>query len=335
MSKEKSANKRPTILLNRWIFSQDGEVVGGLVAAIDLNFAQNWIQSFNVSSTDVLALMDEEGILLARNPTMSEDLGKKIDLFQERFKSYKTSGKVSFISLSPVDGINRIYGITKMEELPIILVVGYDLNNVLEEWQHRAWQISCGFIVLIGVALLAIRAYIKSLLRGEELLKLATIDSLTGISNRRLLFETGTQEVNRINRYGGGLSILILDIDYFKKVNDTWGHSSGDRVIQVMVRTISNCIRNTDMIGRIGGEEFVVLLPETDKDEALFIAERIRAAVQDTTDATADDGSSIRFTVSIGLVVVNVRETFEDALGRADKGLYKAKESGRNRVVIS
>ena len=165
--------------------------------------------------------------------------------------------------------------------------------------------------------------------------KLATIDSLTGIPNRRFLFETGMQEVNRINRYGGCLSILILDIDHFKKVNDTWGHSSGDRVIQVMAQTISNCLRNIDMVGRIGGEEFVILLLETDKDKALFVAERVRLALQNTTKATNDDGKSIHFTASIGLVTVIVGETFQDALGRADSALYKAKESGRNRVVVS
>ena len=222
-----------------------------------------------------------------------------------------------------------------MEGLPLIIVVGYDFNNALDAWRHRAWQISCGFIVLIGLALFAIRAYIKSLCQGEELFKLATIDSLTGILNRRFLFETGMQEVNRINRYGGCLSILILDIDHFKKVNDTWGHSSGDRVIQVMAQTISNCLRNIDMVGRIGGEEFVILLLETDKDKALFVAERVRLAIQNTTKATNDDGKSIHFTASIGLLTVIVGETFQDALGRADSALYKAKESGRNRVVVS
>ena len=335
MPAEISANKKPTILLNRRIFSQDGKFMGGLVAAINLNFAQHWIQSFNVGSTDVLALMDEEGTLLARNPTKPEDLGNKINLFPEQSKFFRASSEASFVSLFPLDGVKRIYGITTMDDLPIVLVVGYDLNYVTVEWQRRAWQLSWGFIALTGVALFAVRAYIKSLVQGEELYKLATTDSLTGIFNRRFLFETGSKEFARINRYGGCLSILILDIDHFKKINDTWGHLSGDRVIRSMAQTVMRCIRNIDVFGRIGGEEFVVLLPETDKDKALVMAERVRLAIQDTVDAIADDGGIIRFTVSIGLVAFIDGETFQDALSRADDALYKAKESGRNRVVIS
>lgn len=335
MPMEKSANKRPTILLNRASFSKNGKIVGGVVAAIDLMFAQEWIQSFKIGDNDVLALVDEEGTLLARNPKLPEDHAKKTSVFQEQFKNYSTLSSVSFISESSIDGINRIYGITKMEELPLIIVVGYDLNNALEEWSHRAWQILCGLIVLMGVALFALWSYIKNLRHGEVLLKLATIDSLTGIPNRRVLFETGIQEVNRIKRYGGYLSILLLDIDHFKKVNDTYGHSSGDRVIQVMAQTISSCLRNIDMVGRIGGEEFVVLLMETGKNEALLVAERIRLAIQDTNKATNDDGYSIRFTASIGLVDVVAGETFKDALDRADEALYRAKESGRNQIIVS
>ncbi len=334
MPTEKSATKRPTILLYRWIFSQDGQFMGGSSAAVYPDFAQHWIQAFKIGPNDVLALMDEEGTLLALNPATPEALGKKTNFLQEQSNNSKTSGRASAISLSSFDGVKRIYGITRMEELPIVLVVGYDLNNTLEGWRHRAWQISCGFIVLIGLALFAMRAYIKSLHQGEELLKLATTDGLTGISNRRVLFEAGEREAARINRYGGALSMLILDIDHFKKINDTWGHSSGDRVIKVMAQTISTCIRNQDMVGRIGGEEFVVLLPETGQDGALVIAERVRMAIQDTTEATADNGSIVRFTVSIGLSTVVDGETFQGALDRADKGLYKAKEGGRNMVVI-
>ncbi|MBF0376699.1 MAG: response regulator [Desulfamplus sp.] len=170
MSVEKSANKKPTILLYRGIFSQDGKVMGGIVAAIDLKFTQGWIQSFNVGTNDLLALMDEDGYILARNPAIPEALGKKSYLFQEQSIRCKISGSSSFISLSPIDGVKRIYGITRMEELPIILIVGYDLNNTLDDWRYRAWQLSCGFILLIGIAFFAVRAYLKSLHQGKDLL---------------------------------------------------------------------------------------------------------------------------------------------------------------------
>ena len=133
---EKSATKMPMILINRWIFSQNGKFMGGVAAAIDLNFSQNWFQSFNVGPGDVLALMDGEGTLLARNPATLAALGKKTNLFQDQSNINKISGSSSFISLSPIDGVKRIYGITRMEEVPIVLTVGYDLNNALAEWRN-------------------------------------------------------------------------------------------------------------------------------------------------------------------------------------------------------
>jgi signal transduction histidine kinase len=174
MPVEKSANKKPTILISRGVFSQDGKGVGGISGAIDLEFTQEWIQSFFVGPNDILFLMDENGTLLACNPAKPDALGKKSNLFQEQSGIYRASGSSSFLSSSQLDGINRIYGITRMEEMPIVLVVGYDLNNTLMEWRHRAWQISCGFIALMVLAFFAVRAYMKSLRQGRELLILAT-----------------------------------------------------------------------------------------------------------------------------------------------------------------
>lgn len=170
---EKSANKKPTILLSRGIFSQDGKGIGGIVGATNLEFTQGWMQTFDVGKNDILFLMDENGTLLARNPSIPESLGKKHNLYKELYNSHKIESSGS-ISSDQIDGVNRIYGITRMEELPIILVVGYDLNNILEEWRHRAWQISCGFIALMFFAFLAMRAYMKNLRQGKELLLLAT-----------------------------------------------------------------------------------------------------------------------------------------------------------------
>lgn len=171
---EKSANKKPMILLSRGIFSQDGKGMGGIVGATNLEFTQRWIQSFDVSHNDILFLMDENGTLLARNPSIPETLGKKQNLYQELYSSFKIFGNSGSISSSQIDGVNRIYGITRMEELPIILVAGYDLNTILKEWRHRAWQMSCGFIALMFLAFFATRAYMKSLRQGRELLVLAT-----------------------------------------------------------------------------------------------------------------------------------------------------------------
>lgn len=184
---EKSASKKPTILISRGIFSQDGKGIGGISGAINLEFTQGWIQSFHIEPNDILFLMDEEGTLLARNPAMAETLGKKNNLFPEQSGSYKVSGSSSFISKSQIDGTHRIYGITRMEEMPIVIVVGYDMDNILKGWRYRAWQISCGFIVLMVLAFFAARAYMKSLRQGKELLILATTAEKANTTKNKFL----------------------------------------------------------------------------------------------------------------------------------------------------
>jgi signal transduction histidine kinase len=174
MPVEKSANKKPTILISRGIFSQAGKGIGGISGAIDLEFAQKWIKSFHVGAGDILLLMDENGTLLAANPASAHALGGKTNFFQQQSGGHTISGSSSSLFSSQIDGVHRIYGITRMDELPIVLVVGYDMNNTLKEWRHRAWQISCGFLALMVLAFFAVRAYMKSLRQGKELLVLAT-----------------------------------------------------------------------------------------------------------------------------------------------------------------
>ncbi|MDE1146144.1 MAG: GGDEF domain-containing protein [Azospirillaceae bacterium] len=170
---------------------------------------------------------------------------------------------------------------------------------------------------------------------SQRLLKLiATTDSLTGAGTRRYVTDTATREMARTRRYGGALSALMLDIDHFKQVNDTWGHQAGDRAICGVVDLCRAAMRDADVIGRFGGEEFVILLPETELDEAAGVADRLRRAIEDTPIAVAD-GVSVRMTCSLGVTTLLAGDRTVDAfLGRADKALYQAKNAGRNRVAM-
>ncbi|MCE1188351.1 MAG: ATP-binding protein [Ignavibacteria bacterium] len=174
MPPEKSANKKPTILISRGIFSQDGKGIGGIAGAIDLEFTQSWIQSFHVDSNDALFLIDEDCTLLAHNSSTPGAMGNKNIQFQTLLSSNKISGSSSSLMSSQIDGIKRIYGITRLGEIPIVLVVGYDINTVLKEWRHRTRQISCGFFVLMILVFFVVRAYMKSLDQGKKMLILAT-----------------------------------------------------------------------------------------------------------------------------------------------------------------
>jgi diguanylate cyclase (GGDEF)-like protein/PAS domain S-box-containing protein len=165
----------------------------------------------------------------------------------------------------------------------------------------------------------------------EEFRRLAATDYLTGARNRRAFFEQAETEWRRARRHRRNLSLLMLDVDRFKRINDTYGHSVGDDVLRLLVAGCRRILRAEDILGRYGGEEFVALLPEVDIEGAMAIAERLR--VQAASTAVPAGGRKIHFSVSIGVTEAQLtRETLDDALRRADDALYDAKNSGRDRV---
>lgn len=166
----------------------------------------------------------------------------------------------------------------------------------------------------------------------EKLTEQANTDPLTGCLNRRSFWSRGAREVDRANRYERPLVLLMIDLDHFKVINDTHGHSMGDMVLRSLVTKCHTVLRTTDIFGRIGGEEFTALLVETDLNEGMAVAERIRLELQQMT--TTYGSMSISCTVSIGLAMAQGEEqNLDQLMNRADKALYHAKQTGRNRVV--
>lgn len=169
----------------------------------------------------------------------------------------------------------------------------------------------------------------------EELERQAHLDYLTGLHNRRSFMQIAEKELARAVRYGAPLSFLMMDIDHFKQINDAHGHKSGDAVLQKFSSVCLQALREVDIIGRIGGEEFAVLLPEADIAQATEVAERVRAQVA-ATEVQIDQGLPLRFTISIGVTAQTANgENLDGLLNEADKALYVAKDSGRNRVAVS
>lgn len=170
----------------------------------------------------------------------------------------------------------------------------------------------------------------------EKLESQATKDYLTGLSNRRYFMERGENEFAQAKRYGHALSLLMIDIDRFKNINDAHGHQIGDIVLQQLANVLRSTFRTVDIVGRIGGEEFAVLLPETNLQQALEVAERLRVSVAET-DLTQATGRPLHFTISIGVATLgNNREiSLDGLLNLADVALYEAKQSGRNKVCAS
>ena len=168
----------------------------------------------------------------------------------------------------------------------------------------------------------------------RDLERLATTDALTGALNRRRFLERGAEEFTRSRRYERPLSVVMLDIDHFKKVNDTHGHATGDEAIKMTVRCSKASLRACDIIGRLGGEEFAVVMPETPPVNAFTAAQRVRERIADSS-LPLETGGELRLTVSIGLAWMTPTDRgVEQLLARADAALYRAKNGGRNRVEM-
>lgn len=166
----------------------------------------------------------------------------------------------------------------------------------------------------------------------NELRQLAEIDSLTSIFNRRAFFTLLNKALHQSQRTGMGLAVLVVDLDHFKSINDTYGHQGGDEVLRHFVQTATQCLRQQDVMGRLGGEEFAIFLPGVDAKGAQVVAERLRAAVA-SRPAALQQGSHA-LTISLGLTLCVPGDTPDTALHRADQAMYQAKERGRNRVEL-
>jgi len=177
-------------------------------------------------------------------------------------------------------------------------------------------------LVPIGFVLMAKEA------ADEKTRLMGMIDKLTGCWNRFRIEETAQHEMRRLQRYATPVSLILIDIDHFKAVNDTYGHLVGDLILQGIAATAQVCIRNTDLLGRWGGEEFIVLLPASGFSAAADSAERMRRAIENSLY-----GDGIKVTASLGVASCRSTDSWDEWLQRADQALYRAKAQGRNRVV--
>ncbi len=166
----------------------------------------------------------------------------------------------------------------------------------------------------------------------KRLMEMNMRDGLTGIFNRRYLDRRLEDEFQRARRYGRELSLIVFDIDFFKKVNDTYGHQCGDMVLKNVAARIITVVRKTDSLGRYGGEEFCCILPETGLDEAMEVAERYREMIFDMDSPYNEQ--IVRISISLGVAgLTKAMNSGQELFGRADEALYEAKRMGRNRVV--
>lgn len=235
------------------------------------------------------------------------------------------------------------YAFTSANQRPYLLRFDHHrpvtggIDYMRQDCTFMPLQVEGGSVSHVGVSIADVTDKIISEVEREEALErlgeMSIRDGLTGIFNRRQLECSLEAEVSRVRRYGGALSVVMFDIDHFKRINDGYGHRAGDDVIQAVVDHTCQVLRQPDIAGRYGGEEFTLILPETGDEGARVVSERLRRTIEDARIRVG--GRDISVTISVG--VSTFREAVVDheaLLDEADRALYQAKAAGRNRVVL-
>jgi diguanylate cyclase (GGDEF)-like protein len=244
----------------------------------------------------------------------------------------------SYTADSTVDGVRRIFTYAHVPSTPLIAVVAPAVNDVFAEWRRRS-LIAGGLTLALGTVFVVVSWLLAFTLQDKvaaqaELVRLAATDPLTGLSNRRILDSRLDEEWLRARRNGSPMSVLFVDVDYFKGFNDTYGHAAGDEVLAAVAECIDSVVRRpVDLVARYGGEEFAVVLPDTSAEGAANVAEKIRRKVQGMSLFYGESEHGT-VTVSVGCATCLPAQggSASGLMAAADAQLYAAKSAGRNRV---
>ncbi|MTI10910.1 GGDEF domain-containing response regulator [Curvivirga aplysinae] len=234
--------------------------------------------------------------------------------------------------LDGLDVIEKLREHKTSDDLPVIMVTSSEEKHFLRD----AFEVGANDFLRKPVDPTELMVRVKNLLAMKEMTAklhaLANTDVLTNVMTRRAFLEASESEVHRSQRYDHPMSVIMLDADHFKNVNDTYGHAGGDDVLRFLSAQCMEIVRDEDHVGRLGGEEFCISLPETDLDGAALVADRLRQSIADS-DIKLSDGQVINVTVSVGVAALQKNENLDDVMRRSDEALYEAKENGRNRVM--
>jgi len=256
-------------------------------------------------------------------------------------KTFQPDIVLTDIMMQGMDGLELTRRIREQYDIDVMVMTGYSADYSYEE----AINAGASDFIFKPFRFEELDLRIKRMLREaafkkerdkllEDMKQLAITDGLTGLFNSRQFFHQIKQEIKRFQRYSRDLSLLMLDIDFFKRYNDTWGHLEGDRVLMSMGMIISSCLRSMDSAYRYGGEEFAVILPETELREACLVGNRIKDNIQKAV-FTPENGVQTSVTVSIGAAQLVKDEGFTSFIKRTDKALYFSKKNGRNQLTVS
>lgn len=359
----------PIVTLSKKI-ELDGEIMGVLVAMIDLSHIENEISKFKIENTGSFFIVDRNNKILVDGGDNKKSFNyiSKMDLF--------STDHLKIIKKTPMG--KKLYHIKKIENLDILLIGSIyekDINSTILKLRFYIIGIVLLTIIFILIILSIINksfdnslnqlsyiigsisqgnysknidklteiideknelSFINSAIkkmnyeiikREDDLKYISETDPLTRCYNRRAIINLIEREIEQSKKFDLNFSLIMFDLDKFKKINDTYGHLFGDTVLKSMSKVILSNIKNTDIFGRYGGEEFLILLPNTKLRDGIIIAERLRGTIEKMTWE-----HDVIITVSMGVVKKFPNDTLDIVLGKVDNLLYKAKRNGRNRV---
>jgi len=326
----------PIVVLSRRIDRADGSFGGVALVSLKLSYFETLFRQVAIGGKGGVNLYLTDGTRLMRHPVIAEDIGTNI-AGTRNFDRFLREGQGSFIGTSVRDGVERRYAFTRVGALPLILNVALSTEDIEAGWRPQAVTVGLVLLALcaltIALALLFGRELGRRAAIQAELARLSKTDPLTGLANRRRFEESVERAKGDVRRGVGSLGLLLIDADHFKRLNDRYGHSTGDEVLKGVARTLVDCVhRPGDLVARVGGEEFVVLLHDTDETGAARVAERIHERMARLSVGSIAAGD---ISVSIGLATCGPADgaaTPERLYEAADAALYAAKATGRNRT---
>lgn len=294
-----------------------------LVAIIDIDFFSKRYLKNKLDPNSSIFVGSNSGFLYTRIPNHKKHLGKYVKSMHTFAK--QDLDKESFFIKSPLDGKERFIVIVKSNNYPIV-----SGNTILKEEIFSKWErnkILSSIIVIVIV--LGIVFLVIVLSKNQQALnKLSNTDYLTDVYNRRYFMSLAYEEYEKSQRLNTNLAFIMIDIDNFKQINDTYGHLEGDKVIKKLTRAIKKNIREIDAVGRYGGEEFIVMILGSTVEEANDVSNRIKNYIE-------KNNKRIVFTSSFGITNRKIEDkNLEDIIDRSDKALYKSKEAGKDRITI-
>ncbi len=312
----------------------DQEIVGGLIKQIE-NFKEIdifFLTMFDNGPNKISYYLFNSDDKLLKSGELSEQLNGNFinQIVDQKSTIYLPDYDGSDILVEIPERKN--YSLEKMHSyLGIPLIQGKEVIGILSTISKSIDAFNQKQIRLLETIASQISITLQNVKMYERMKELAIIDELTGIYNRRFFYLAANKEIERAVRYGKNLSLILIDIDHYKDVNDHFGHMAGDKVLQKLTQVIQKELRSSDVFSRYGGEEFLILLSDTDGEAAAFVAERIRATVENLHVNYNEEEISV--TVSLGVTQITAeRNTLQELIAIVDQALYGAKQKGRNRV---